>query len=742
MMNDSKVYASCPNCATDFKAKYNSIIKCENPNCNYTIRIFDKENEKIAEDFYLLTPSKQIKFRQITSNGNIIIAYCEEVKIYTVDNIFDLIDPEALQTIQVGLSQRLKIPMSIYVYLNENSKFRNANKSIEIIDYDGNYFGRINPLLPNAYHCNWCKIIRGTEIGEKRCTQYDCEITFKIFKSSSTNSIISTCWSGLIDFAIPVVINNKVVAVFTCGQIKLVNEDSNKIRYDKEKSIIQELGIPINELKKEFDEEGQYIATNTDEIESILIKYEEQVKLICGIAENRYWALRDLNESDFMSEIYSSFAVLNDSKRIWDVIKMVLDRINEFANFKYSTFFINEEANNRVFRLKANSSNVKAPSDFITFDDKIMREYFKTESLVIIDEKNVLENKDICNILCKYLNITNINSLVIFTFKLDEYIKGFLFFADRVGSSNTGMISEKRRSFMEKLCHEIRIEVFNALNLMKLQNTIIDLNNQKEKIEKAEKIREHETKAPLASIIANANFVLRNLNEVAATSKNRRLKEIISDTEICSFLFKEIKIPSKEEFQKSLINVSSGSIINDVVRYIEREVERRSKMSINKTKNQIEHEFEMFPCINIVTLGSTSRSAIHPYLLKRAFYNLCINAVKYSAPKDGELKIYMSEKNGNIYFVFEDNGIGINEEDAPYIFNDGFRGKNVRNKYHGEGIGLKIARDIIEAHSGTISLRNMNNPTVFEIFIPHKMISIDNSFSDHHIIRKDKFVKY
>lgn len=82
--------------------------------------------------------------------------------------------------------------------------------------------------------------------------------------------------------------------------------------------------------------------------------------------------------------------------------------------------------------------------------------------------------------------------------------------------------------------------------------------------------------------------------------------------------------------------------------------------------------------------------------------NLLSNAVKYSQP--GGNICLRTEKNSNIaVLTVEDEGIGIPQEELPYIFERFYRTDKSRNrKTGGAGIGLTVAKAIVDAHGGVI----------------------------------------
>ena len=80
------------------------------------------------------------------------------------------------------------------------------------------------------------------------------------------------------------------------------------------------------------------------------------------------------------------------------------------------------------------------------------------------------------------------------------------------------------------------------------------------------------------------------------------------------------------------------------------------------------------------------------------------NALKFS-PEGGVVKVQMKPdpKAGVLEVTVSDTGPGIAAEDLPHIFERFYRGKDVR-RVPGTGLGLYIAKNIIEAHAGTIRL--------------------------------------
>ena len=93
-----------------------------------------------------------------------------------------------------------------------------------------------------------------------------------------------------------------------------------------------------------------------------------------------------------------------------------------------------------------------------------------------------------------------------------------------------------------------------------------------------------------------------------------------------------------------------------------------------------------------------------PEQLKRVINNIINNSVKYRKESDSRISLRISEQDKNLVLVaIEDNGKGISEEEAKKVFDRFYRTDASRNsKQGGSGIGLSIARKIVEDHAGTI----------------------------------------
>jgi len=105
--------------------------------------------------------------------------------------------------------------------------------------------------------------------------------------------------------------------------------------------------------------------------------------------------------------------------------------------------------------------------------------------------------------------------------------------------------------------------------------------------------------------------------------------------------------------------------------------------------------------------------------LKQAFMNLVSNAITYNR-EGGAVTITAREQDGDVVIEISDTGIGISPDDLPFIFEEFFRAKTRETRHiGGTGLGLPIAKKIVEAHNGRIRADSeLGKGTTVRIFLP------------------------
>jgi PAS domain S-box-containing protein len=105
---------------------------------------------------------------------------------------------------------------------------------------------------------------------------------------------------------------------------------------------------------------------------------------------------------------------------------------------------------------------------------------------------------------------------------------------------------------------------------------------------------------------------------------------------------------------------------------------------------------------------------------ERIIVNLIANAINYT-PEGKLIRVVTQFEKESLIFAVEDQGIGIAKEDLPHIFERFYRTDRAKTTHQsGTGIGLAIVKEMVTAHSGTVTVESeINRGSTFTVRLPH-----------------------
>ncbi|OGZ19158.1 MAG: hypothetical protein A2Z68_01035 [Candidatus Nealsonbacteria bacterium RBG_13_38_11] len=176
----------------------------------------------------------------------------------------------------------------------------------------------------------------------------------------------------------------------------------------------------------------------------------------------------------------------------------------------------------------------------------------------------------------------------------------------------------------------------------------------------------------------------------------KRMSELVSDLLTVSRI-EQGRLPLQKE----------KASLKDLVEKIIKETEILAKAS------NVEVEF--------ISADNLPQIIFDPSQVKMAIANLLENAIRYAKAK-GSVKINLKKENGKLYLEVKDNGVGIPGKDQKYIFQKFFRSENAKkHQTEGSGLGLYIAKSIIEKSGGKIGfISKENKGSTFWFTLPIK----------------------
>lgn len=161
----------------------------------------------------------------------------------------------------------------------------------------------------------------------------------------------------------------------------------------------------------------------------------------------------------------------------------------------------------------------------------------------------------------------------------------------------------------------------------------------------------------------------------------------------------------------------------EITRYnLQQIVVEKEKLDLSYMMMQMTDEF--YPILsangNTIDLQMDENIQISgdPVKLARVFQNILKNAASYSSPGT-VITIRAEEKNDRIYISFENEGRTIPKQKLDSIFEKFYRLDDARTtEKGGAGLGLAIAKEIVQLHGGQISAESKDGRTVFKVELP------------------------
>lgn len=217
----------------------------------------------------------------------------------------------------------------------------------------------------------------------------------------------------------------------------------------------------------------------------------------------------------------------------------------------------------------------------------------------------------------------------------------------------------------------------------------------------------HELRTPLTSIKGYASILMAGKLGDVPDQVKERLGKINMHSDNLVNLINDLLDISRIESGKIEMNIKEGSLLH----IIETIHDLLTPQMKDKNIQCVIKYDERIPEL-----------AMDSGQIERVFINLVGNAVKFT-PENGTITMRAKLENENlVQCEVSDNGIGIPEKDIVKLFDEFYRVSNTINEHvKGTGLGLPLAKKIVEAHDGEIWITSkMNEGTTFHFTIPIK----------------------
>ena len=210
----------------------------------------------------------------------------------------------------------------------------------------------------------------------------------------------------------------------------------------------------------------------------------------------------------------------------------------------------------------------------------------------------------------------------------------------------------------------------------------------------------HDLKTPLTTLVAQAQFLERRAQtEPSAPADLAGLRRIVREAKRLSSLVIELLDASRLE-QGKLVGEREPVDLVELMR----DVARRDTYQAHRIS---------------VSADAPVVGSYDPRRIGQVLENLVENAVKYS-PDKSEVRVAITQRDGEAFIDVTDRGIGIPASDLPRIFERFHRGSNVDDRrFAGMGLGLFICKGIVEQHGGRIWVESrVGTGSTFHVVLP------------------------
>ncbi|HEX2123473.1 MAG TPA: ATP-binding protein, partial [Thermoanaerobaculia bacterium] len=218
-------------------------------------------------------------------------------------------------------------------------------------------------------------------------------------------------------------------------------------------------------------------------------------------------------------------------------------------------------------------------------------------------------------------------------------------------------------------------------------------------------VASHELRTPLTTIKGYTQLLSQTVNDLAPEERATYINAVLGEIERMMGLISELLDVSRIETNRLQIHPQP-------IRWIDFIEGRVSAFRVQHPARRI--DFSAGTPETIVVAD--------PDRMRQVVDNLLSNAIKYS-PEGSDISVHLSLDDGASLTAVSDHGIGIPRDEIPQLFERFHRARNVSSRYYGGlGLGLYIARAIIEAHGGAITVESEEgHGSTFTVRLPLRM---------------------
>jgi signal transduction histidine kinase/AraC-like DNA-binding protein/CheY-like chemotaxis protein/DNA-binding LacI/PurR family transcriptional regulator len=209
----------------------------------------------------------------------------------------------------------------------------------------------------------------------------------------------------------------------------------------------------------------------------------------------------------------------------------------------------------------------------------------------------------------------------------------------------------------------------------------------------------HEFRTPLTLILSPVEDMMGNEKLDKVAGKNLTL--IHKNTFRLLRLVDQLIDYRKIEYDKQEINASPNNLVEFVSDILDSFKHNAQKRNIS---------------LNLASSAKNITVWFDANMLDKVFFNLVSNALKFTKD-NGRIQVIFTPNTETVEIAINDNGIGMEPEEAEHVFDQFYQADNGNSK--GSGLGLSLSKEIVNRHHGSITVSSKKwQGTTFTVTLP------------------------
>ncbi len=536
----------------------------------------------------------------------------------------------------------------------------------------------------------FCKKVRSVPEGRELCME--CDRKHAALAGQQGEPIHYLCHAGMLDVAVPVLVEDELVATIFCGQCRSWNKKEEKKGRKRAIETAQKLGFAPRELPKLRKRARQVSSTEIEDVKQRLLKVATYVATM-GHDRLELLVIRSemLRESQHIQNVMNTFTTIVDVDAFWPRLDTVLERICSVIGADYAAVFVSRNDDEEPYRLRS----------FTGLGREHFREYYPgnqaTNDEVIGQRTSRVFDFDpstpdtLCYDLAAVQEHVPDKVAVVPVDLSGEQHAVMVFFLDTERDIEGSLPIEKEVEILSQVAPQIAVAYQNC-ELYTRQKELA--GEQKELAREKDVFLEdvaHQLIAPLSGIHADSDRLDRYLQRWDEQRVANQVKAIKGTSRWAARLTRNLL----------WVATTGGHTLHK---------RRRTDMA----------RFLIGCAIDVQGIAAYRNLRVHvdeastdalPKLFMdqerfaQAVVNLLDNAVKYSRP-GGDIVVNAEHFGTHVHIHVTNYGIPLRKEDVERIFERGYRTKEAEEQVPGgTGIGLSVAREIVRLHGGELLAR-------------------------------------